>query len=236
MKAIYSTHEVKYSILISFLTIIMREMKRIFRIWTQTFLPPIMTTTLYFLIFGTLIGKRIGQMDGYDYINFVVPGLVMMSIITNSYMNVVSSFFGAKFQKNIEEILVSPTPIPIIILGYVSGGVIRAMITGTLVFVIATFFSEFYLHNVYIVLSIALLAGLFFSLAGLTNAIYANSFDDITIVPTFVLTPLTYLGGVFYSIKVLPEFWQQVSLANPMLYLVSTFRYGILGIADISII
>jgi ABC-2 type transport system permease protein len=190
---------------------------------------------LYFVIFGNLIGSRIGEMDGYDYMDFIVPGLIMMSVITNSYSNVVSSFFSLKFQKNIEEILVSPVPNWVVLLGYVSGGVVRGLAVGFIVTLLSLGFTDLQIHNVAITASVVMLTAVVFALGGFINAVFARSFDDISIVPTFVLTPLTYLGGVFYSISLLPEFWQGVSQINPILYMVNAFRYGILGVSDISI-
>lgn len=220
---------------IAFLTIIRREIRRFMRIWIQTLIPPVITMVLYFLIFGTLIGSRIGQMGGYDYMSFVVPGLIMMSVISNSYSNVVSSFYSAKFTKSVEELLVSPTPNYVILLGYVLGGSLRGLLVGSIVTVISFFFTELNIHNFGVIVAVIFLTSLLFSMAGMVNAIYANSFDDISIIPTFVLTPLTYLGGVFYSIDLLPEFWQGVSQLNPVLYMVNAFRYGFLGVSDVSI-
>lgn len=220
---------------IALTTIVYKEVHRFSRIWVQTLLPPAITMSLYFVIFGTLIGSRIGEMGGYSYMEFVVPGLIMMSIITNSYSNVVSSFYSAKFQHSIEEILVSPTPNYIILLGYVLGGVARGLAVGLIVTVMSLFFTDLDVRHVGITISIVVLTSIVFSLMGFINAVFANSFDDISIVPTFILTPLTYLGGVFYSINLLPEFWQNVSLLNPILYMVNVFRYGILGVSDISI-
>ncbi|MEO0615886.1 MAG: ABC transporter permease [Pseudomonadota bacterium] len=220
---------------IAFSTIVRKEYVRVVRIWVQTIVPPAITMTLYFLIFGTLIGSRIGQMDGYGYMQFIAPGLIMMSVITNSYGNVVSSFFGAKFQRHIEEMLVSPVPNAIIILGHVAGGVVRGLMVGTLVAAVALAFTRLDIKYPLIMLSMVVLTSIVFSLAGFINAIFARKFDDISIVPTFVLTPLTYLGGVFYSISLLPEFWQKVSLGNPILYMVNAFRFGMLGQSDIGI-
>lgn len=216
-------------------TIVRKEFTRFSRIWVQTLIPPVITMGLYFVIFGHLIGSRIGQMGGFDYMSFVVPGLVMMSVINNAYSNVVSSFFSAKFNHSIEELLVSPTPSYIILLGYVSGGVLRGLMVGAIVTLVSLFFASFQLQNVGITVLVVLMASVLFALAGLINAIFANSFDDISIVPTFVLTPLTYFGGVFYSIELLPEFWQTVSQFNPILYLVNAFRYGFLGVSDVNI-
>jgi ABC-2 type transport system permease protein len=216
-------------------TIVRKEMVRVLRIWIQTIVPPAITMTLYFIIFGNLIGRRIGTMDGFDYMQYIAPGLIMMSVITNSYGNVVSSFFGAKFGRHLEEMLVAPMSNATIILGHVAGGVLRGLLVGLLVTVIALFFTRLEVQHVFVTISVVLLSSIVFSLMGFINAIFAKKFDDISIVPTFVLTPLTYLGGVFYSISLLPDFWQTVSLANPILYMVNAFRYGILGTSDISI-
>jgi ABC-2 type transport system permease protein len=216
-------------------TVIHKEMSRVLRIWIQTIVPPAITMTLYFIIFGNLIGRRIGTMDGFDYMQFIAPGLIMMSVITNSYGNVVSSFFGAKFGGHIEEMLISPMSNASIIVGHVAGGVLRGLLVGSLVTVIALFFTRLEVAHPFITISVVLLSSIVFSLAGFINAVFARKFDDISIVPTFILTPLTYLGGVFYSISMLPEFWQGVSKANPILYMVNAFRYGILGTSDISI-
>ncbi|MFT6101577.1 MAG: ABC-2 type transport system permease protein [Granulosicoccus sp.] len=216
-------------------TIVRKEIVRFTRIWVQTLLPPVITMGLYFVIFGTLIGSRIGEMDGFSYMEFVVPGLIMMSVITNSYSNVVSSFFGVKFQRSIEELLVSPTPNYIILLGYVSGGVCRGLLVGFVVTLVSFFFTDLSIHSLPITIAIVFMTAIVFALAGFFNAVFARTFDDISIVPTFILTPLTYLGGVFYSISLLPPFWQSVSQLNPILYMVNAFRYGILGISDINI-
>ena len=221
--------------LVAVKTIIRKEMSRVLRIWVQTIVPPAITMTLYFIIFGNLIGRRIGVMDGFDYMQFIAPGLIMMSVITNSYGNVVSSFFGAKFGKHVEEMLVAPMSYATIIIGHVAGGVLRGLLVGALVTVIALFFTKLKVAHPFITISIVLLSSIVFSLAGFINAVFAKKFDDISIVPTFVLTPLTYLGGVFYSISMLPEFWQNVSRLNPILYMVNAFRYGILGTSDIGI-
>ena len=216
-------------------TLVRKEYVRIVRIWIQTLVPPAITMTLYFVIFGNLIGRRIGEMDGFSYMAYIAPGLIMMSVITNAYGNVVSSFFGAKFARHIEEMIVSPMPNSLILIGHVAGGVVRGLLVGALVTVIALFFTELRPVNPAITQSVVFLTAIVFSLAGFINAVFAKKFDDISIVPTIVLTPLTYLGGVFYSINLLPEFWQTVSLANPILYMVNAFRYGILGTSDIGI-
>ncbi len=216
-------------------TIVTKEVLRVLRIWIQTIVPPAITMTLCFIIFGNLIGRRIGTMDGFDYMQFIAPGLIMMSVITNSYGNVVSSFFGAKFGRHIEEMLVSPMSNATIILGHVAGGVLRGLLVGAMVTAIALAFTNLHVEHPLITISMVLLSSIVFALAGFINAVFARKFDDISIVPTFVLTPLTYLGGVFYSISLLPDFWQQVSRANPILYMVNAFRYGILGVSDIGI-
>ena len=216
-------------------TLIRKEIIRVMRIWVQTIVPPAITMTLYFIIFGNLIGRRIGQMDGFDYMQYIAPGLIMMSVITNSYGNVVSSFFGAKFGRHLEEMLVSPMSNSAIIVGHVAGGVIRGLAVGAMVTMIALFFTRLNVQHPLVTISVVLLSSTVFALAGFINAVFAKKFDDISIIPTFVLTPLTYLGGVFYSISLLPDFWQTASKANPILYMVNAFRYGILGTSDIGI-
>ena len=216
-------------------TIVIREITRFTRIWPQTVLPPAITMTLYFIIFGNLIGSRIGRMEGYSYMEFITPGLIMMSVITSSYANVVSSFFSMKFQRSIEEILIAPVPYYIILIGFVTGGVARGLLVGLIVSIISIFFTGLHIDNLLITSVVILLTAILFSIAGMINAVFARNFDDISIIPTFVLTPLTYLGGVFYSISLLPEFWQGVSMANPILYMINAFRYGVLGISDINI-
>jgi ABC-2 type transport system permease protein len=217
-------------------TIWRKEITRFTRIWVQTLVPPAITMTLYFVIFGSLIGSRIGEMGGFSYMKFIVPGLIMMSIITNSYSNVSSSFFSAKFQRNIEELIVSPVHTWVIIAGYVGGGLSRAVLTGIIVTTISMFFVDIKLHNIPVIIVTLILTSTLFCLAGLINAIFAKSFDDISIIPTFVLTPLTYLGGVFYSLTLLPDFWQMVSKINPIVYMVSGFRYGFLGQSDFTVL
>jgi len=216
-------------------TIWIKECTRFLRIWVQTLVPPAITMSLYFVIFGNLIGNRIGQMGGFSYMEFIVPGLIMMAVITNSYANVSSSFFSAKFQRNIEELLVSPVPTSVIILGYVGGGIARAILIGIIVTLVSLFFVDVKIHHIGIIAITLLLTSSLFSTAGLINAIFAKTFDDISVVPTFVLTPLTYLGGVFYSLTLLPEFWQWVSKANPIVYMVNGFRYGFLGVSDVDV-
>jgi ABC-2 type transport system permease protein len=222
--------------LVAFWTIVRKEVHRFMRIWTQTLVPPIITITLYFIIFGNLIGGRIGSMGGVSYIDFVVPGLIMMSVITSAFSNVVSSFYGAKFQRSIEEILVSPTPNYIILWGFVMGGVTRALMVGFIVTLVALLFTDLKIHSYFVTISIVLITAVFFSMAGLINAVYAETFDDISIVPTFLLTPLIYLGGVFYSTDLLPGFWAGVSQINPILYIVNAFRYGMLGVSDVNLL
>jgi ABC-2 type transport system permease protein len=218
---------------IAFNTIVTKEVRRFVRIWPQTLLPPAITMSLYFIIFGQLIGSRIGEMGGFSYMQFIIPGLIMMAVITNSYANVASSFYSAKFQRSIEELLVSPTPNHIILLGFIIGGTLRGLIVGVMVTLVSLFFSQLHIAHPVIMLFTVVLTAILFSIGGFINAIYANSFDDISIIPTFVLTPLTYLGGVFYSISLLPPLWQNLSLANPILYLINVFRYGVLGVSDI---
>jgi len=220
---------------IAFLTIMRKEVRRYLRIWTQTLLPSAITMSLYFLIFGTLIGKRIGTMGGVSYMEFVVPGLIMMAIITNSYANVVGSFFGAKFNNSIEELLVSPTPNYVIVLGYAAGGVSRGILVSIIVTSVALFFTKLDIHSWFVVVSVVGLTSIAFSLCGLINAVFANTFDDVNIVPTFVLTPLTYLGAVFYSLDLLPDFWAGISQINPLVYVVNAFRFGVLGVSDVDI-
>ncbi|MBL4820356.1 MAG: ABC transporter permease [Gammaproteobacteria bacterium] len=220
---------------IAFETIVIKEIRRFSRIWLQTLVPPAITIGLYFVIFGNLIGRRIGDMGGFDYMDFIVPGLIMMAVIQNSYSNVVSSFFNHKFQRSIEEILVSPVPNYVILSGFVIGGMARGLAVGAIVTVMSMFFADLHIQNPGLTFLVVLLTAMVFSLAGFINALFANSFDDISIVPTFVLTPLIYLGGVFYSIQMLPPFWQTVSSANPIFYMVNTFRYGVLGVSDVDV-
>ena len=220
----------------AFRAIVDKEVTRILRIWMQTLLPSAITMALYFIIFGKFIGSQVRDINGFSYMQLIVPGIIMLSVITNSFTNVVSTFFSAKFQRSIEELLVSPTPNYIIILGYVASGVFRGLLVGIIVMLASLlFFAQLHIYNLAIVIAFILLTSLVFSLGGLLNAIFAKRFDDISIIPTFVLMPLTYLGGVFYSIKLLPEFWQTISLFNPILYMVNGFRYGFLGISDINI-
>ena len=226
----------KNNISVALWTLTVKEVRRFMRIWVQTLVPPAVTMSLYFVIFGSLIGPRIGTMDGFDYIQFMIPGLIMMSVITNSYNNVVSSFYGIKFQKSIEELLISPMPNWSILLGFVLGGVARGVMIGVIVYGVSLlFYPSFTIVNPLLTLFVLFLTAILFSLMGFINAVFADSFDDISIIPTFILTPLIYLGGVFYSINILPEVWRSISMANPMLYVVNTFREGMLGVSDVSI-
>ena len=228
---IFSDH--KY---IAFETIVTREVRRFSRIWLQTLVPPAITIGLYFVIFGNLVGRRIGEMGGFQYMEFIIPGLIMMSVIQNSYSNVVSSFFSQKFQKTIEELLVAPIPNYVILSGLIVGGMCRGLAVGAIVTVMSLFFADLHIQYPVITILVILLTSIVFSLAGFINAVFANSFDDISIVPTFILTPLIYLGGVFYSIQLLPTFWQIISKLNPIFYMVNAFRYGILGVSDVDVI
>ena len=216
-------------------TLSLKEIRRFMRICQKTLIPSVITTALYFIIFGSFIGSRIGLMGGFDYMQFMAPGLVMLAVITNSYNNVVSSFYGVKFQKSIEELLISPMPTYLILLGFLIVGFVRGIIVGLLVMLTSLFFTEITIQYYFITALVVILTSILFSLAGLLNAIYADSFDDITIIPTFVLTPLIYLGGVFYSISLLTETWQIISKLNPLLYMVNAFRYGMLGVSDINV-
>lgn len=226
---------IRANYLVALQSILNKETNRFLRIWVQTLVPPAITMALYFVIFGSLIGSRIGTMGNFTYMEFIVPGLIMMSVITNSYANVASSFFSAKFQRNVEELLVAPVPNYIIVLGYVGGGMARGVLVGLIVSVLSLFFVTIQIHNLAVVVMTVVLTSMLFSLGGLINAIHARSFDDISIIPTFVLTPLTYLGGVFYSLSLLPEFWQLVARLNPVVYMVNAFRYGFLGESDVSL-
>lgn len=222
--------------LIGFYTMIRNDTIRIFRIWSQTLLPPIVTTSLYFAIFGGFIGSQIAPIQGYSYMQFIMPGLLMMSVIMSAYLNTVHTFYFAKFIKNIEELLVSPMPAWVIVAGFISGGVMRAAIVGVLITLTAAFFMPLAVANIFVIFFAALLTALLFSLAGLVNGFFAKGFDSMSIIPTFVLTPLTYLGGVFYSVDLLPEPWHTISLFNPILYMINAFRYGFLGITDVSLV
>ena len=220
---------------IGFTTIVRREIGRIVRIWGQTLVPSAVTATLYFVIFGSLIGRRVGQMGGFDYMQYIAPGLIMMSVITNAYGNVVSSFFGAKFQRFLEEVTVSPMPNWLVVLGFASGGILRGLLVGAIVTVVSLFFTHLSVHHIVITLAAVLLTATVFALGGFINAVFAKNFDQVNWIPTFVLTPLTYFGGVFYSISLLPELAQKISFANPILHMVNAFRYGFLGVSDVDV-
>jgi ABC-2 type transport system permease protein len=218
-----------------FRTILIREYGRIIRIWGQTLVPSAVTATLYFVIFGSLIGRRVGQMGGFDYMQYIAPGLIMMSVITNSYGNVVSSFFGAKFGKHIEELLVSPLPNWLILSGYALGGLLRGMMVGVVVTIVSLIFARLPVHHIGVILAAVMLTSLIFSLGGFINAVFARNFDQVNWIPTFVLTPLTYFGGVFYSVSMLPGWAQALSHVNPILHMVNAFRYGFLGVSDVNV-
>lgn len=220
---------------VAFYTLVTKEIRRFSRIWPQTILPPAVTTALYFMIFGRLIGDRVGSIDGVSYMDYIVPGIILMSVISHSYANVVASFYSTKFQRHIEELLVSPMPNWVILLGYVCGGVARGLLVGGVVTIISLFFTEIRVNNFAITLVVYFSTAILFSLAGFINAVFADSFDDISIIPNFVLTPLSYLGGVFYSVSMLPDVWQTFALANPILYMINAFRYGLIGVSDINI-
>jgi len=217
-------------------TITIKEFLRFIRIWLQTVVPPAITVALYFIIFGELIGSQIGDIDGFSYIDYIVPGLILMAVISNAYANCVSSFFSSKFHRSVEEMLISPLPNYIIVAGYVSGGMLRGIVVGIAVTIVAMFFTRIEIHSYPVTIAVFILTSILFALAGFINAVYARTFDDISIIPTFILTPLTYLGGIFYSINMLPEIWQKVSLANPILYMINAFRYGLLGVTDIDLV
>jgi ABC-2 type transport system permease protein len=220
---------------VGFKTIIIREYGRIVRIWAQTMVPSAVTSALYFVIFGSLIGSRVGLMDGVPYMQYIAPGLIMMAVITNSYGNVVSSFFGAKFGKHVEELLVAPLPNWIIVLGYVGGGLVRGLLVGAAVTIVSLVFTQLAIHHAFVIFGAVVLTSVVFSLGGFINAQFAKNFDQVNWIPTFVLTPLTYFGGVFYSISLLPEWARHLSYANPILHMVNAFRYGFLGVSDVHI-
>lgn len=219
----------------AFYTLLHKEMVRIMRIWAQTLVPPIITTTLYFIVFGQLLGVQIQHIHGFTYMQYIVPGLVISNMIANAYMNAVSSFYAARFQRSIEEILVSPMPNYVLLLGYVLSSVMRSLMTGALVMLVALFFTDLHIHNWFLVLVIGLLASAIFATMGFINGMYAKGFDDISWVPTFIITPLSYLGGVFYALEMLPLFWQQVSLFNPLMYIIDGFRFAALGVSSVDI-
>lgn len=227
-----STRAVRW---VGFRTIVIREYSRIIRIWGQTIVPSTVTATLYFVIFGSLIGRRVGAMGGFDYMQYIAPGLIMMSVITNSYSNVVSSFFGAKFGKHVEELLVSPLPAWVIVCGYAAGGVVRGLLVGGAVTIVSLVFTHLHVHHVLLIFAAVLLTSVTFALGGFLNALFAKNFDQVNYIPTFVLTPLTYFGGVFYSVNLLPGWARQLSFVNPILYMVNAFRYGFLGVSDVDV-
>ncbi len=216
-------------------TIVHKEFSRLFRVWIQNLLPPAVTTTLYFLVFGKFIGSQVAPIGNVSYMEYIVPGIILMAIITQSFMQAAFGYYIAKFQRSLEEILVSPTPYWVMIMGYVTGGVLRGMVTGVLLFMVSLFFTDLSIHHFFHFVAFALLSSVLFSLAGLINGIFAKDFDTISIFPTFILTPLTYLAGTFYSVSLLPDFWRTVSFWNPILYMVNGFRYGLLGVSDVSI-
>jgi len=220
---------------VAFSTLLTREVRRFLRIWPQTLLPSAITMTLYFIIFGNLIGSRIGEMGGFSYMEYIVPGIIMMAVINNAYANVASSFYSAKFQSHIEELIVAPVPNYLILAGYVAGGTARGLCVGFIVTLVSLFFTQLPIQHLFVTVSMVFLSAVLFAIGGFINAIYARSFDEIAIIPTFILTPLTYLGGVFYSISLLPDFWQNVSLLNPILYMVNAFRFGMLGASDVPV-
>lgn len=220
---------------IAFRTIVFKEIHRFARIWPQTLLPPAVTTSLYFMIFGRLIGERVGSINGVSYMDYIVPGIILMSVISHSYANVVSSFYSTKFQRHIEELLVAPVPNWVILSGYVCGGIARGLLVGLVVTCISLLFTNMQINSLPITIAVYILTATLFALAGFINAVFADSFDDISIIPNFVLTPLSYLGGVFYSVSMLPDIWQAISLANPILYMINAFRYGLLGVTDVDI-
>ncbi len=221
--------------LIAFRTIITKEIRRFLRIWPQTLIPPAITTALYFLIFGKLIGDRIGSIQGANYMDYIVPGIILMSVISQSYANVVSSFYSTKFQRNIEELLVAPVSNWVILAGYVGGGISRGLMIGMVVTGISLLFTDISVNHWGVTVAVYILTATLFALAGFINAIFADSFDAISIIPNFILTPLSYLGGVFYSVSMLPEIWQTIALANPILYMINAFRYGLIGVTDVDI-
>jgi len=220
---------------IAFRTIVSKEIRRFTRIWPQTLLPPAITTSLYFMIFGRLIGERVGSINGVSYMDYIVPGIILMSVISHSYANVVSSFYSTKFQRQIEELLVAPVPNWVILSGYVCGGIARGLLVGMVVTGISLLFTDIKVNNLGVTIAVYILTATLFSLAGFINAVFADSFDDISIIPNFVLTPLSYLGGVFYSVSMLPDVWQTISLANPILYMINAFRYGLIGVTDVDV-
>ena len=221
--------------IIALQTIVRKEVVRVFRIWMQTLVPPIITQSLYFVIFGGFVGSQVRAINGVSYMAFIVPGLVMMAVITSSFSNTVSSFFSVKFMRSIDELLVSPMSNWVIVLGYSLGGVVRGLFVGLIVFLVSMFFTHPIITHPFLIATFVLLTSTVFSLGGFLNALFAKKFDDVSIFPTFVLTPLTYLGGVFYPISALPHLWQIVSKANPIVYMIDGFRYGFYGFSSISV-
>ena len=224
-----------YAIYISFLTLLHKEIARIMRIWSQSIIPPVITTTLYFLIFGKLIGSQVEDIDGNSFISFIVPGLIMSQMLANAYVNSAFAVYSMRFVRSIEEILVSPTPYPIILLSFVFSSIVRGVITAAIISIIALFFTDIQIHHLGILLTVAIIASFLFGVLGVINGIFSNSFDDVAIIPTFVITPLTYLGGVFYSIDMLPEFLKKLTIVNPIYYIISAFRYGFLGYESVNV-
>ena len=220
---------------IAYKTIVIKEILRFIRIWVQTIVPPVITTSLYLLIFGGLMGGRIGQMQGIEYIDFIVPGIILMTVIMQSYANTVSSFFMTKYNNSFEELLVSTTPNWIILLGFVSGGIARGFCVGLAVTFTISFFVEIKIFSLLIITITFFLTSIMFALAGFINAVFARTFDDISIIPNFVLLPLTYLGGMFYSIDILPSFWRALAAFNPIYYMMDAFRLGFLGIGSVEL-
>tara|TARA_B100000029_G_C17602094_1_gene966184 strand:+ start:1568 stop:2338 length:771 start_codon:yes stop_codon:yes gene_type:complete len=225
----------KKNILIPYKTIVIKEFLRFARIWIQTILPSVVTMFLYIIIFGNFIGERIGEIKNFSYMDYIIPGLIIMPVISNSYMNVVGSFYSSKFMKSIEELLVSPVSNNIILLGYITGGILRGFAVGIAVYIVITFFTDIKIVHLGITIFMTFITAFLFSTAGFINAVYAKSWDDINIVPTFILAPLTYLGGTFFAIDLLPTMWQTISLFNPIAYIVSSFRYGFLGIEELNL-
>jgi len=221
--------------LIAYKTIVRKEVLRFSRIWKQTLIPPVITNILYFIIFGNLIGQRIGNIENFSYTDFIFPGLLLMSVITHSYTNTVSSLYISKYHRYIEELLVSPIENYTILAGFITGGIIRGLSVGVVVILAAQFFVTFTVHNIFLMLAVILLSSTLFSMCGFLNGLFASDWDDINVVPTFIMTPLTYLGGIFFSISMLPGVWQEVALINPILYLINALRFSMLGISDVSV-
>ena len=217
-------------------TLLRREILRFMRIWIQTLLPPAVTTMLYCVIFGELVGRQLMGVGSYSYMEYIIPGLILMTVITNSYSNVVTSFYSTRFHKNIEEMLISPMPAYVLMIGFVAGGMARGLVVGLVVWVVSLTFATLPFPNLGLTFVVLLLTSAVFSVAGLINGIYARSFDGISIIPTFILMPLTYLGGVFYSVEILPEFWRNITLFNPIFYMIDVFRHGSMGFSDVDVL